>query len=125
MAGVDTRLPSPAAVRYAALLSVGALLFFLANAAGSAVASAPAPLNPSAKQGQAIFQKNCVTCHNKQPGDNSPFGPPNLNDVFREKLVTPEQAAAIITNGHGGMPPFGGVLSKGDIGKVIAYLKTK
>jgi mono/diheme cytochrome c family protein len=123
MAGVETRSPSPAWTRYVALLSVGAILFVLANSASSA-ASPSAALSASAKQGQAIFQKNCVTCHNKQPGDTSPFGPPNLHGVFREKLVTPEQAADFITNGHGGMPPFGSVLSKGDISKVIVYLKT-
>jgi mono/diheme cytochrome c family protein len=79
-----------------------------------------------AKHGEALFKERCISCHNKQPGDTSPFGPPNLNGIFRKPArITTKEAASIITNGKSPMPGFGTVLSPGDIDDLIAYLKTK
>jgi mono/diheme cytochrome c family protein len=77
----------------------------------------------NAKAGEEIFHKNCVTCHNKQPGDTTPFGPPNLHGVFKTGLTT-AQAQKIIRDGKGAMPGWGNTLSNSDIQNVIAYLKT-
>lgn len=77
------------------------------------------------KQGEDIFKQKCVGCHNKQPGDTTPFGPPNLNGIFKGKTpLSTRKAGDIITNGTTTMPEFGKVLSKNDIDDVIAYLKT-
>jgi mono/diheme cytochrome c family protein len=86
-----------------------------------------AAANPKVAQGDAIFHKQCVNCHNKQPGDTSPFGPPNLHGVFHNKTlnVTPADAQNIISHGKGNMPSFGNALTKDDIQSVIAYLKTQ
>lgn len=79
-----------------------------------------------AKQGEAIFQHRCIICHNKQPGDTSPFGPPNLHGIFRgQSPLSTKDAEIIITNGKGQMPAWGKVLTKSDISDVIAYLKTR
>ena len=72
--------------------------------------------------GAQVFRARCISCHNKQPVDNSPFGPPNLFGEFKRKAITHSQAEMIIVNGKGGMPGFGNVLSKGDIRSVIEYL---
>lgn len=78
-----------------------------------------------AKRGDALFHERCVNCHNKQAGDTTPFGPPNLHGILRNKVITPAEAAAIIRQGKGQMPPFGAVLKANEIDDLIAYLKTQ
>jgi mono/diheme cytochrome c family protein len=80
----------------------------------------------SLKHGDQIFHQRCSTCHNKQPGDSSPFGPPNLYDIFRHSSsLSVKQAETIITQGKGAMPAFGTMLSRSDIRSVIGYLRGK
>lgn len=83
-------------------------------------------LTGRAKQGQAIFQQRCVSCHNKQPGDTSPFGPPNLSGIFKgPSRLTTRQAVEIIEKGKSPMPAFGTILTHSDIDALIAYLRTR
>jgi mono/diheme cytochrome c family protein len=95
----------------------------------AAPANAPAPdVAPIAPvhEGDAIFHKRCVVCHNKQRGDDSPFGPPNLYTAFHGPTPLATRVAEnIIVNGKGQMPAFGTVLSRTEIRQVIAYLKTR
>ena len=35
-----------------------------------------------AAQGETIFKTQCIGCHNKQVGDTTPFGPPNLHGII-------------------------------------------
>ena len=94
-------------------------------------ADAPKPaMNAKAKRGAAIFQQNCVSCHNKQPNDSTPFGPPNLHGIFSSKPmvtppVTPAQATEVIKNGKAPMPAFGSILSEAQISDLLAYLKAQ
>lgn len=82
--------------------------------------------SPLAKHGSEIFQKRCVSCHNKQPGDDAPFGPPNLYTSFRRTPpLTVHDAEATIRDGKGNMPAFGAILSPGEIKSVITYLRTR
>lgn len=78
----------------------------------------------AAKNGRALFQQSCAGCHNKQPGDTTPFGPPNLHGIFQKKVLTPTQARKIIRHGKGGMPSFGS-LRDSQIDSLLAYLKTQ
>lgn len=89
--------------------------------------SSAADTAPSrAKHGEVIFKQRCIACHNKQPGDTSPFGPPSLSGIFKgAKPITTKQAADIIANGKATMPGWGTVLTKSDIDDVIVYLKTR
>jgi mono/diheme cytochrome c family protein len=92
-------------------------------------AAAPA-MNAKAKRGAAIFQQNCVSCHNKQAGDSTPFGPPNLHGIFSSKPlvtppITPAQATDVIKKGKAPMPAFSGVLTDAQISDLIAYLKAQ
>ncbi|MBT9330773.1 c-type cytochrome [Paracidobacterium acidisoli] len=107
-----------------ALVSAGMIL--LASTTGFAAAGSGEPAGgPAAKRGDAIFHQRCVTCHNKEPGNTSPFGPPNLHGIFRDKVLTPPQAESIIRQGKGGMPTFGKILTPSQISDVVAYLKTQ
>jgi mono/diheme cytochrome c family protein len=94
-----------------------------------APANAPAPdVAPiaTAHEGDAIFHKRCIVCHNKQRGDDSPFGPPHLYTAFHGPTpLTTRVAENTIVNGKGQMPAFGAVLTKTEIHQVIAYLKTR
>ncbi len=90
----------------------------LAHAADRTVSSS------SVKRGDTLFHQRCAVCHNKQPGNDSPFGPPNLYDVFRDKKITLTQARTIIHTGKGQMPSFGQSISDAQIRDVIAYLSS-
>jgi mono/diheme cytochrome c family protein len=108
-----------------ALILPGVLLLFVARClAASATTETATP--ESVKQGSAIFNKRCIVCHNKKPGDNTPFGPPNLYTAFHgHAAVTPQQAETIITHGRGQMPAFAGILSRAEIRSVITYLRKR
>ncbi len=80
--------------------------------------------SPAAQRGSLIFHHRCTTCHNKQPDDMSPFGPPNLYQVFRHKTISAAQATQIIHHGKGPMPAFGTSITNTQIRDVIAYLST-
>ena len=110
---------------FAMLAPIVAALAAVCVAAGS-VRALPAESSPAAvKHGAAIFHQRCIVCHNKKPGDTTPFGPPNLFEVFgkRPPLLTAQQAEEIITHGKGQMPSFSGVLTRADMGDVLAYLR--
>lgn len=71
-----------------------------------------------------------MSCHNKQPDDTTPFGPPNLHGIFSSKpmvspAITPAQATDLIKKGAAPMPAFGSILTDTEIGDVIAYLKAQ
>ncbi len=109
------------------LVTAGAIIS--ATLVGFADTATP-PMNAKAKRGAAVFQQNCVSCHNKQPGDTTPFGPPNLHGIFGSKPlvtppVTPAQATDVIKKGKAPMPAFAGILTDAQISDVIAYLKAQ
>lgn len=85
-------------------------------------AAAPTAQSPAIKRGDALFHQRCAVCHNKQPNDNTPFGPPNLYQVFRKKVLTVAQATQIVHHGKGPMPAFGSAITDGQIRDVVAYL---
>ena len=103
---------------------VGAAVLLFAAGAGAAGPQAHEE-GPAAKRGDALFHQNCVICHNKPPGDDAPFGPPNLHGVFQRKVVTEAQAMSIIRHGKGQMPPFGGRFKPEQIRDLIEYLETQ
>lgn len=108
---------------------IAAMVLVLASASGFYASAKPAP-SAKAKKGDLLFHQHCVSCHNKQPGDTSPFGPPNLHGIFSDKPlvnppITPVEARKIIREGKSPMPPFGNVLSDSQISALIAYLKTQ
>jgi mono/diheme cytochrome c family protein len=72
----------------------------------------------NAELGAAVFGENCSTCHGAT-GHGGNGGP----DLTTMPLAqTEEGAIQQVTNGGGGMPPFGGVLSEEEIENVAAYV---
>jgi mono/diheme cytochrome c family protein len=108
------------------VFSIASMLFLLwtVELSGQSPAS-DSSSSAGAKHGDQIFHQRCATCHNKQPGDTAPFGPPNLYDVFRSSSLSEKQAETIILQGKGAMPAFNGILSRSDIRSVISYLRKK
>ncbi len=113
-------------VAYSLALLLPIAWIFLAASVGIAVAQKPAA-SAKAKQGETVFKAQCIGCHNKQPGDTTPFGPPNLHGIIGNTppQVTSQEAATTIKNGKGVMPPFEGKLTPQDISNLVAYLKTQ
>jgi mono/diheme cytochrome c family protein len=110
------------------LVTAGALV--ATNFIGLADTAKPPVMTAKAKRGSALFQQNCVSCHNKQPDDTTPFGPPNLHGIFSSKPlvtppITPVQATEIIKKGVAPMPAFGSILTDAQISDLIAYLKAQ
>jgi mono/diheme cytochrome c family protein len=111
------------------LTCLSAGLFFVLLLCGMGSPDSPAhphgPLGAKAKRGEAVFQQHCISCHNKKLGDTMPFGPPNLNSIFRgPSPLTTKQAKDIVVHGKGTMPAWGAVLTLNDVDDVVAYLKT-
>jgi mono/diheme cytochrome c family protein len=72
----------------------------------------------STEAGAAVFSENCSTCHGATgEGGN---GGPDLNTMPLAK--TEKGVIQQVTNGGGGMPPFGGTLSEEEIKSVAAYV---
>jgi outer membrane protein assembly factor BamB/cytochrome c5 len=73
-----------------------------------------------AAEGKEIFSANCATCHTlSEAGATGTVGP-NLDQLEPEKSLVETQ----VTNGGGGMPPFGGTLSKEEIEAVAEYVSS-
>jgi len=71
-----------------------------------------------AAAGAAVFSTNCAACHG-ETGHGGAGGP----DLTTMPLAqTEEGAIQQVTNGGGGMPPFGGTLSEEEIENVAAYV---
>ncbi len=71
-----------------------------------------------AAAGKEVFTSNCGTCHTlSEAGTTGEVGP-NLDQLMPEKSLVETQ----VTNGGGGMPPFGGQLSEEEIQDVATYV---
>ncbi len=123
----NNREASAAHSKRACYSLLGTALLFAVQAASTAPALAAQSPSPAVKHGETIFKTRCAVCHTKKPGDTSPFGPPNLYQVFGAKppALTAEQAEQIIKHGKGQMPAFMGVLTTTDMQDVIEYLRTE
>jgi cytochrome c551 len=69
-------------------------------------------------QGQQVFSENCAVCHG--PTGQGGSGGPDLRTAPKAQQVN--SAIEQVTNGGGGMPPFGGQLSDTQIRAVATYV---
>jgi mono/diheme cytochrome c family protein len=97
---------------------LGAAVFFVllfANEPGSGDSAAASP-------GASLFAANCASCHGSDGGGG--IGP-QLSDG-RVTAAFPDAADEIdvVTNGRGGMPAFGKVLSAAELKLVVEYTRT-
>ncbi|MBS1882636.1 MAG: PQQ-binding-like beta-propeller repeat protein [Actinobacteria bacterium] len=88
---------------------------------GEEKAEAGAGGAPNAEAGSEVFAENCSVCHGATGHGGN--GGPDL----RTMPLAQEQAGAEkqVTDGGGGMPPFGGTLSEEEIKNVAAYVVEK
>jgi mono/diheme cytochrome c family protein len=68
--------------------------------------------------GEEIFVANCGSCHTLSAAGTSGNIGPNLDDSSFDQGAVEVQ----VTNGGGGMPPFGGQLSEEEIRNVAAFV---
>ena len=88
-------------------------------AAAAPAKSSPIPAGANATAGAAVFKSaGCGSCHTmKAAGAGGQIGP-NLDEVRPDF----ETARAMVERGGGGMPPFGGQLTRQQIRDVAAYV---
>jgi len=81
----------------------------------------------SAGQGEAIYTKNCASCHGNPGKGNSLKSlnptPPDLGGAGTQQL-TDGELFYILTTGRAVMPSFKNVLSEDERWKVIAYIRS-
>ena len=70
--------------------------------------------------GQALYEDNCAACHGKTGGGG--IGP-SLKGI-QNKFPNAADENAIVKNGQGSMPSFGGNLSDEEIAAIVAYTRT-
>jgi len=89
-------------------------------------------LSTAARRGKAIYQQDCVSCHGTDGVGEAPrLGEletglaPALDETMHAWHHTDENLATIIRDGTSGrMPGWGSALSDGQIGDLVAYIKS-
>jgi mono/diheme cytochrome c family protein len=72
----------------------------------------------NAEAGEVVFSENCSVCHGAD-GHGGNGGPDLTTMPKAQEIASAEEQ---VTNGGGGMPPFGGTLSGEEISNVAAYV---
>lgn len=70
--------------------------------------------------GKSAFTTNCAGCHTLSEAGTTGSVGPNLDDLLPDFALVVKQT----TNGGGGMPAFGGTLSKAEIEAIAKYVST-
>lgn len=70
--------------------------------------------------GKTTFTSTCAGCHTLSEAGTTGSVGPNLDDLMPDEMLVIHQ----VTNGGGGMPAFGNVLSKQEIEAVAKYVST-
>lgn len=96
-------------------------LVLLAGAcAPQEVPAAPSD-NPTLVQGQAIYAKNCASCHG---GDGKGGIGSRLNGGrVVERYPDEADQIALVTDGQRNMPGFGDKISSDEVAAVVAYVR--
>ena len=71
-----------------------------------------------AADGEAVFTDNCGSCHTLSAAGTSGTSGPNLDGLSLDAGAI----EAIVRDGRGGMPAFGGDLSEEEIAAVAAFV---
>ncbi|MFZ4456631.1 MAG: c-type cytochrome [Bacteroidales bacterium] len=81
----------------------------------------------TATEGQAVYSKNCASCHGEPTKNNSMKSmvpvPPDLSGA-KTNVLTDGELSYILATGRGLMPSFKNILSESDRWKVIGYLRS-
>ncbi len=77
---------------------------------------------PADVNAAALYGASCAGCHG---GDGSGgLGPPIRTGRVLERFPQVADEIAVVANGRGGMPAFGGLLSDEEIAAVVEYTRT-
>jgi len=74
----------------------------------------------SVAEGKEVFSTNCATCHTLANAGSKGTVGPNLDELEPSDALVQKQ----VTDGGGGMPAYGGQLSKTEIESVAEYVST-
>ena len=91
----------------------------------------PPPWEKPLREGRYLYLENCSVCHEINKPKRSKFGPSLFRLFQNEKLPltggkpTEEYVAAKIKNGGPIMPAFRDYLTDPQIGKLIAYIRSR
>jgi cytochrome c551 len=96
------------------------VLLFVNEPDGSDSPSTDAGEASDQPDGAAIFAESCARCHGTDGGGG--VGPQLSEMEIRFPNI--EDQIAVVTNGRGGMPAFGGQLSDEAIRAVVEYTRT-
>ena len=117
-------LPVAGGLLFAVLVGVwwtSAVWLYGQNTPAAAATSSPIPANAHAAAGAKVFASaGCGSCHTLAAANSSGQVGPNL-DAAKPGYDT---VVVMVTNGGGGMPSFGGQLSKQQIRDVAAFVAT-
>jgi cytochrome c6 len=101
----------------AAAVAIGA---FGGSAGANSTGSAAKPAPVSAAAGKIVFKANCGSCHTLADAKTSGNVGPNLDKLKPKMALVVKQ----VTKGGGGMPAFGGRLTKNKIQSVAKYVSS-
>jgi len=117
-------LPVAGGLLFAVLVGVwwtSAVWLYGQNTPAAAATSSPIPANAHAAAGAKVFASaGCGSCHTLAAANSSGQVGPNL-DAAKPGYDT---VVVMVTNGGGGMPSFGGQLSKQQIRDLAAFVAT-
>ena len=99
------------------------LILAIANPAGMALgqdSDTSSQKTGSQEVGHQLFvDQSCGTCHTlEDAGGVGRIGPP----LDGNAALTPDHIAAVVADGQGAMPPFGGQLTENQIAALAAYI---
>lgn len=81
----------------------------------------PVPAVGTADAGAAIYTARCAGCHGSDGGGG--FGPTLGGGVVVAKYPDAAAQLAVVANGRGSMPSFGGSLSDEQLAAIVAYTR--
>lgn len=76
----------------------------------------------AATEGSEVYAANCAGCHGPDGGGN--VGPQLSGGAVVEAFPDAADEIAVVTEGRGGMPPFGDSLTPEQIEAVVDYTRT-
>lgn len=99
-----------------------------AQAQSSAITTSVQPIfsvGPKFQQatGEAIYQSLCQGCHMPQ-GEGAKGAGTYPSLARNKKLEAAGYAVYLVVNGQRGMPPFGEMMSDGQVAEVVNYVRT-
>jgi cytochrome c551 len=73
--------------------------------------------------GAAVYSGTCARCHGADAKGGS-VAPPLADGAVVKDFLNVDDQIAVVTNGRGGMPAFGGQLSADEIRAVVEYTRS-